>query len=47
MVSYEDITARVVRGNLECANGYIHIIDNVIMKVIIILFKTAKIHLHH
>jgi hypothetical protein len=33
MVSYEDLTARVVRGNLECTNGYIHILDNVIMKV--------------
>jgi hypothetical protein len=33
MVSYEDLSARVVRANLECANGYIHVIDNVIMKV--------------
>ena len=33
MVSYEDVSARVVRANLECSNGYIHVIDNVIMKV--------------
>ena len=33
MISYEDIEARVVRGDLECSNGYIHIIDTVVMKV--------------
>ncbi|XP_023339725.1 fasciclin-1-like [Eurytemora carolleeae] len=32
VVSYEDIEARVVRGDLECSNGYIHIIDTVVMK---------------
>jgi len=32
MVIYDDIQARVVRGDLECTNGYVHLIDKVIMK---------------
>ena len=32
VVIYEDIEARVVRGDLECTNGYVHLIDRVIMK---------------
>ncbi len=43
MVSYEDLTARVVRGNLECTNGYIHILDNVIMKVSLQCFELANL----
>jgi hypothetical protein len=31
-VSFDGITARVVRGDLECTNGYIHLLDRVIMK---------------
>ena len=26
-VSFDGITARVVRGDLECTNGYIHLLD--------------------
>ena len=33
MVRDEDLEARVVRSNLATANGYIHIIDSVLMKV--------------
>ncbi len=43
MVSYEDLTARVVRGNLECTNGYIHILDNVIMKVSLQCFEFVNL----
>ena len=32
-VSYDGIVARVVRANIECTNGYIHLIDKVVMKV--------------
>ena len=28
-VSYEDLTARVVRGDIRCSNGYIHLVDKV------------------
>jgi len=31
-VSFDGITARVVRGDLACTNGYIHLLDRVIMK---------------
>jgi len=31
-VTYEDLTARVVRGDIRCSNGYIHLVDKVIMK---------------
>lgn len=31
-VKYETIEARVVRANIECTNGYIHLIDKVVMK---------------
>jgi len=31
-VSYDGIVARVVRANIECTNGYIHLIDRVVMK---------------
>ena len=32
-VSKDGIVARVVRANIECTNGYIHLIDKVVMKV--------------
>lgn len=32
LVEWEDMTAKLIRPNLECVNGYIHIIDKVIMK---------------
>jgi uncharacterized surface protein with fasciclin (FAS1) repeats len=31
-VTYDGIVARVVRANIECTNGYIHLIDRVVMK---------------
>eukprot|EP00090_Calanus_glacialis_P012795 TRINITY_DN2142_c0_g1_i1.p1 TRINITY_DN2142_c0_g1~~TRINITY_DN2142_c0_g1_i1.p1 ORF type:complete len:616 (-),score=157.05 TRINITY_DN2142_c0_g1_i1:467-2314(-) len=31
-VSKDGIVARVVRANIECTNGYIHLIDKVVMK---------------
>ena len=45
-VTYDGIEARVVRANIECTNGYIHLIDRVIMKVryssITLVLATAK-----
>ena len=32
VLEWEDLEARVIRPNLECTNGYIHVIDKVIMK---------------
>ena len=32
VIEWEDLEARVIRPNLECNNGFIHIIDKVIMK---------------
>lgn len=32
VIQWEDLEARVIRPNLECTNGYIHVIDKVIMK---------------
>ena len=32
-VNYDGITSRIVRPNIECTNGYIHLIDKVVMKV--------------
>ena len=31
-LEWEDLEARVIRPNLQCNNGYIHVIDKVIMK---------------
>jgi len=31
-VNYDGITSRIVRPNIECTNGYIHLIDKVVMK---------------
>jgi len=31
-VTYDGIVARIVRANIECTNGYIHLIDRVVMK---------------
>ena len=31
-LQWEDLEARVIRPNLKCTNGYIHVIDKVIMK---------------
>jgi len=32
IVEWEDLEIKVIRPNLECTNGYIHVIDQVIMK---------------
>jgi len=31
-LQWEDLEARVIRPNLKCTNGYIHVVDKVIMK---------------
>ena len=31
-VSYLDIEAKIIRPDMECTNGYVHVIDKVIMK---------------
>ncbi len=31
-IEWEDLQARVIRPNMECTNGMIHVIDKVIMK---------------
>ena len=33
LVNYDGLTARIVRPNIECTNGYIHLIDKVVVKV--------------
>ena len=33
LVNYDGLTARIVRANIECTNGYIHLIDKVVVKV--------------
>jgi uncharacterized surface protein with fasciclin (FAS1) repeats len=32
IVEWENLEIRIIRPNLECTNGYIHVIDQVIMK---------------
>lgn len=32
VIEWEDLEARVIRPNLECSNGIIHVVDKVIMK---------------
>lgn len=32
IVEWEDLEIRIIRPNLECTNGYIHVVDQVIMK---------------
>ena len=34
-VNYDGVVAKIVRPNIECTNGYIHLIDKVVVKVII------------
>ena len=34
-VSNYGVTSKIVYGNIECTNGYIHLIDTVILKVIL------------
>ena len=34
-VNYDGVVAKVVRPDIECTNGYIHLIDKVVVKVII------------
>ena len=31
-IEWEDLTARIIRPNMECSNGMIHVIDKVILK---------------
>ena len=31
-VEWENLRAEIIRPNLECTNGYIHVIDTVLMK---------------
>ena len=33
VIEWEDLQARIIRPNMECSNGIIHVIDKVIMKV--------------
>ena len=33
LVTGHGVVARVVRGDIECTNGYIHLVDSVIMRV--------------
>ncbi len=32
VVYWEDLKAKLVRPNLNCTNGYVHILDKVLMK---------------
>ena len=37
------VVARVVRGDIECTNGYIHLVDSVIMRVSSTLAMSAQL----
>ena len=32
-VNYDGVVAKIVRPDIECTNGYIHLIDKVVVKV--------------
>ena len=32
-VNYDGVIAKIVRPDIECTNGYIHLIDKVVVKV--------------
>ena len=34
-VNYDGVVAKIVRADIECTNGYIHLIDKVVVKVTI------------
>ena len=44
VVSYGSIEATVVRPDLECQNGYIHVIDGVMMKVGVNIENLANLY---
>ena len=43
-VNYDGVVAKIVRPDIECTNGYIHLIDKVVVKVNI-QFKIIVINL--
>ena len=42
-VNYDGVVARIVRPDIECTNGFIHLIDKVVVKVIITFIENKKI----
>ena len=43
LVTGYGVVARVVRGDIECTNGYIHLVDSVIMRVSCTLAMSAQL----
>ena len=41
-VNYDGVVARIVRPDIECTNGFIHLIDKVVVKVIITFIENKK-----
>ena len=41
-VNYDGVVARIVRPDIECTNGFIHLIDKVVVKVIITFIENNK-----
>ena len=42
-VNYDGVVARIVRPDIECTNGFIHLIDKVVVKVIMTFIENKKI----
>jgi len=42
VVEWEDLEIRIIRPNLECTNGFIHVIDQVIMKRRDVVLSSAR-----
>ena len=43
LVTGYGVVARVVRGDIECSDGYIHVVDSVIMRVSCTLAMSAQL----
>ena len=44
-VNYDGVVARIVRPDIECTNGFIHLIDKVVVKVIMTFIENKKKYL--
>ena len=42
-VNYDGVVARIVRPDIECTNGFIHLIDKVVVKVTMTFIENKKI----
>ena len=44
-VNYDGVVARIVRPDIECTNGFIHLIDKVVVKVIMTFIENKKLEI--